>query len=97
MEMNRQTTEWNSYNHVMKYYKALKSFGAPVDFLKRQADFAKYPVLIVPAYQQIDKELIAKLQQYANNGGNLVLTCRTAIRIAMATSGKRRLPHLSTT
>ncbi len=77
MEMNRQTTEWNSYNHVMKYYKALKSFGAPVDFLKDEADFAKYPVLIVPAYQQIDKELIAKLQQYANNGGNLVLTCRT--------------------
>ena len=77
MEMNRQTTEWNSYNHVMKYYKALKSFGAPVDFLKDEADFAKYPVLIVPAYQQIDKEMIAKLQQYANNGGNLVLTCRT--------------------
>ena len=77
IEQNKQTTEWNSYNHLMKYYKTLKSFGAPVDFLRDESDFSQYPVMIVPAYQQIDKELIAKLQDYANKGGNLVLTCRT--------------------
>ncbi len=77
IDMNRQTTEWNSDNHLMKYYKTLKSFGAPVDFLRDEADFQQYPVLIVPAYQQIDKALIAKLQDYANKGGNLVMTCRT--------------------
>jgi beta-galactosidase len=77
IEQNKQTTEWNSYNHLMKYYKTLKSFSAPVDFLRDDSEFSQYPVLIVPAYQQIDKGLIAKLQDYANKGGNLVLTCRT--------------------
>ncbi len=77
MEMNKQTNQWNSMDHIMKYYRPLKSFGAPVDFIADRADFSKYPVLIAPAYQQIDKELIAKLTKYAQDGGNLVLTCRT--------------------
>jgi beta-galactosidase len=77
MEQNKQTTQWNSLEHIMKYYKTLKSFGAPVDFIKDTFDFAKYPVIIAPAYQQIDKQLIEKLTNYVKNGGNLVMTCRT--------------------
>ncbi len=77
IDQNRQTTEWNTGEHFMKYYKALKSFGAPVDFIRDTADFNAYPFMVVPAYQQIDKELIAKLMRYAERGGNLVMTCRT--------------------
>ncbi len=77
MEMNKQTAQWNSMNHVSKYYNPLKSFGAPVDFINDQTDFSKYPVVIAPAYQQIDKELINKLTRYVVAGGNLVLSCRT--------------------
>jgi beta-galactosidase len=77
MEMNKQTSQWNSMGHIMKYYKPLKAFGAPVDFIDDEADFSKYPFLIAPAYQQIDKQLITKLTQYVNSGGNLVLSCRS--------------------
>jgi len=77
MDMNKQTNQWNSMDHIMKYYKPLKAFGAPVDFIADQNDFSKYPVLIAPAYQQIDKALIDKLTSYAQSGGNLILTCRT--------------------
>jgi len=77
MDMNKQTKEWNSMDHIQKYYNTLKAFGAPVDFIADQADFSKYPVLIAPAYQQIDKGLIDQLTKYAQSGGNLVLTCRT--------------------
>ncbi len=77
MEMNKQTNQWNSMDHIQKYYKTLKAFGAPVDFIADQAEFSKYPVLIAPAYQQIDKGLIDKMTEYAKSGGNLVLTCRT--------------------
>lgn len=77
MDMNKQTNQWNSMDHFMKYYQPLKSFGAPVDFITDQMEFSKYPVLIAPAYQQIDKVLIEKLTEYAKAGGNLVLTCRT--------------------
>ena len=77
INQNKQTTEWNTEGHFLKYYKALKSFGAPVDFIRDTTNFSEYPFLIVPAYQQIDKQLIAKLTSYAENGGHLVLSCRT--------------------
>jgi beta-galactosidase len=80
MDMNKQTNQWNSMDHFNKYYKNLKSFGAPVDFIVDSMNFSKYPVLIAPAYQQIDKPLIDKLTNYAKAGGNLILTCRTGYK-----------------
>ena len=80
INLNKQTTEWNTEGHFLKYYKALKSFGAPVDFVRDTFDFAKYPVLVVPAYQMIDQPMIDKLTKYAENGGNLVMSCRTGLQ-----------------
>jgi len=77
INQNKQTTEWNTEDHVLNYYGALKSFGAPVDFIREDADFSQYPVIVMPAYQQIDIALIQKLTIYAQNGGNLVISCRT--------------------
>src|SRR5690606_28479068 len=74
------TREWNTTEHFLKYYKAVKSFGAPVDFVRDSTDFSTYPVLIVPAYQMIDKQLIDKLTTYAENGGHLVLSCRSGLQ-----------------
>jgi beta-galactosidase len=80
VNLNKQTTEWNTEAHQLKYYKALKSFGAPVDFIRDTFDFAQYPVIVVPAYQMIDQPMIDKLAKYAENGGNLVLSCRTGLQ-----------------
>jgi beta-galactosidase len=80
INLNKQTTEWNTEGHFLKYYKAVKSFGAPVDFVRDTTNFANYPVLIVPAYQMIDQLMIDKLTKYAENGGTLVMTCRTGLQ-----------------
>ena len=77
MDMNKQTVLWNSMGHVEKYYKPLKSFGAPVDFIRDTMDFSKYPVVVAPAFQQVDKELIAKWTKYVEDGGNLILSVRS--------------------
>jgi beta-galactosidase len=77
IDLNKQNFQWNTLEHYEKYYGPLKSFGAPVDFIRDTFDFADYPVIIAPAYQQIDKELIEKLTRYVNSGGNLVMTCRS--------------------
>lgn len=77
MEQNKQTAEWNSYGHINKYYQTLKSFGAPVDFVRDTVDLSKYPVVVAPAYQQIDMQWVAKLTKYAQNGGHLVMSVRT--------------------
>jgi beta-galactosidase len=77
INQNKQTMVWNTEQHVLKYYKALKSFGAPVDFIRDSMDFSNYPVLVAPAYQQMSLNLIKKLTEYVKNGGNLVMSCRT--------------------
>lgn len=77
MERNRQTTEWNTEGHIDKYYNALKNFGAPVDFIDERNDFSKYNVIIAPAYEMLDMKLIQRWTEYVEQGGNLVLTCRT--------------------
>jgi beta-galactosidase len=77
MENHKQTVRWDSFDHLMKYYRALKSVMAPVDVITETKDFSHYPYLVAPAYQLIDHELVARFTKYAEDGGTLILTCRT--------------------
>ena len=42
INQNKQTTVWDTEQHVLKYYKPLKSFGAPVDFIRDTMDFSQF-------------------------------------------------------
>ncbi len=77
MDNHPQTNRWNTIDHWMKYYRALKSMMAPVEVITEDKDFSKYPYLVAPSYQLLDKDLIARFTTYAQNGGTLILTCRT--------------------
>jgi beta-galactosidase len=73
-----QSAAWDTKRHVKEnYYIPVKSFGAPVEFVDETGDFTRYPVLIAPAYQLLDKELVDKWKAYVEQGGHLVLSCRT--------------------
>jgi beta-galactosidase len=48
-----------------------------MDFVSETEDFSKYPFLIAPSYQLTDSLLVTKWLRYAEQGGNLILTCRT--------------------
>ena len=78
IERQPQNRTWNTLGHIEKYYRTLKAFGAPVDFITEKQDLTPYPVVIVPAYQLADKELVERWTAYAKQGGNLVISCRTA-------------------
>jgi beta-galactosidase len=77
MDNHKQTVRWDSMGHVLKYYRALKRLGCPVDVISESADFSAYPFLVAPAYQLVDTNLVARWTRYAENGGHLFLTCRT--------------------
>ena len=77
MEYQPQSNQWDYMSHVDRYYNALKSFGAPVDVIDESHDFSAYPFLVAPAYQLLDDKLVGRWKTYVENGGNLVLTCRT--------------------
>ena len=72
-----QTLRWNTIGHLMKYYKALKCLGCPVDVVAEDVDFSGYPFLVAPAYQLLDAALVERWTRYVEAGGHLILSCRT--------------------
>lgn len=73
----KQTGLWDTWGHMFRYLEVAKSFGAPLEIISEDRDFSDYPVVIAPAYQLIDEALVRKWTHYAEQGGHLVLTCRT--------------------
>jgi len=77
LDIQKQTTLWDTWRNRHVYTAAIKSTGAPVDFIAESNDFSMYPFLVAPAYQLINDQLVQKWTKYARNGGHLILTCRT--------------------
>jgi len=79
-EVQKQTSQWSEIKHITGYYSTLKSLTVPVDIVGEERDLSVYPVVIAPAYQMVDSLIIAKLKKYVENGGHLVLTCRSGLK-----------------
>ncbi len=77
IDNHKQNKAWDTYGHLLKYYAALKRAGAPVDVITEDRDFSAYAFLVAPAYQLVDRELVARWTAYAEHGGHLILSCRT--------------------
>jgi beta-galactosidase len=77
IDQQKQTALWDTWGHTFRYQEIIKSLGAPLEFISEADDFSRYPVMVAPAYQLIDEELVRKWTRYVEQGGHLVLTCRT--------------------
>jgi beta-galactosidase len=80
IDRQKITQQWNAWNYPVKFLEIAKSMGAPADVIGETDDFSKYKFLIVPAYDLVDAALVKKWENYAANGGNLIITCRTATK-----------------
>jgi beta-galactosidase len=80
IDNHKQTIRWDTMGHIFKHYRALKRLGCPVDVITEDKDFSKYPFLVAPAYQLVDDKLVQRWKAYVENGGHLVLSCRTGIK-----------------
>jgi beta-galactosidase len=79
-EVQKQTYQWSETGHITRIYSNLKTLCVPVDIVGEDRDLSAYPVVVAPAYQMVDRELIEKLKLYVEKGGHLVLTCRTGLK-----------------
>lgn len=78
----RHHREWDTWQHIYTYYQALKRMAVDVEFVQETDAFSAktHPFMVVPAYQLMSRELIAKLEAYAEQGGNLILSTRTGLK-----------------
>ena len=80
IDRQKQTGRWDAWNYSVKFLEMAKSFGAPVDVVDEQTDLSNYKVVIIPAYEMADAALIKKWEHYVEQGGHLIITCRTATK-----------------
>jgi beta-galactosidase len=83
IDRQKQTWQWDTWNYPVKFMEIAKSLGAQVDVIPESSDFSKYKFIIVPAYEMADSALVKKWNDYVTNGGNLLITCRTATKDRM--------------
>jgi beta-galactosidase len=77
LEIQPQTAEWDTWAHRTTFTQAVRSAGAPMDFVAEHDDFDQYAFLVAPAYQMVNDALVAKWRRYVEGGGHLVLSCRS--------------------
>lgn len=82
LEYYKHHQDWDSWKHIHTYYQALKRMGVEVVFKDPGDAFdpKETPFMVVPAYQMMSPELIAKLEAYARAGGHLVITTRSGLK-----------------
>lgn len=82
IENYRHHRDWDTWQHIHTYYQALKRMAVEVDFLQEDDEFSPvtHPFMVVPAYQLMPREVIAKLETYVRQGGHLILSTRTGLK-----------------
>ncbi|MDR1335222.1 MAG: beta-galactosidase [Tannerella sp.] len=82
LETVKLTQRWDTWEHYYAYYQSLKSMGAPVTFLQETDSFDvdRYPFMVAPCYEMVDKTLVDKWERYVRAGGHLILSVRTGMK-----------------
>jgi beta-galactosidase len=75
-----QAKRWNQAAWLGHWYGALARLGVTIRILRPGANWPEnLPLIVAPSVQMVDEALVARLDEYARGGGNLVLTCRSGV------------------
>ncbi len=80
LERQKQTNQWNTWQHMQQFECILHSLGIPVVFVSEEEDFSQYDFMIVPAYEMVDTALVEKWKNYVAKGGQLIISPRTGAK-----------------
>ena len=78
--IQRQSLLLNCHGEMKKMYKPFYDNNVPVDVIPTFADFSQYKVLVLPLLIIGNEEVRARVHEFAENGGTVVLTFRSAIK-----------------
>lgn len=75
-----QTNKWNQAAFLQTWYAALMRLGLSVEVIHPDRPWpADLSLIIAPAVQMVDSDLIGRFEQHVQRGGHLLLTCRSAL------------------
>lgn len=80
--IQRQSVLLDCQNEMKKYHKVFYDANVMVDVVSEQADFTGYKVLILPQIIITKPAFRSRVEEFAGNGGTVVLTFRSAVKDA---------------
>ncbi|MFC6823604.1 beta-galactosidase [Halopelagius fulvigenes] len=80
LETKPHTPEFHYFAHLRAYYRAFRSRGVTVDLVPASRDVSEYAAVVAPSLHLVDQELSERLTDYVSDGGELLLTIRTAMK-----------------
>jgi beta-galactosidase len=78
--IQRQSILLDCQNEMKKVYKAFFDKNVPVDVIPARYDFSQYKVVIMPQMIITNPEVKERIEAFAENGGTVVMTYRTAVK-----------------
>ena len=82
IELQPHRADFDYLRHLYVYYHALHRLGVPVDFVSFGADWSRYDLLLGPTVHLLDEARVARLRDYAAQGGTLLLGVRSGFKTA---------------
>lgn len=80
--------------HLMDYYAAFHRENIAVDIVPPDANLSGYRLVIVPALYVAEPETVARLENFAERGGTVVITPRSGVKDHSNTVVELTLPGL---
>jgi beta-galactosidase len=80
LHSERHTPDYDYWPHCRAYYRALRRRGVTVDVVPTNRDLDDYAAVVAPSLHLVDNALAGRLADYAADGGELVLTVRSATK-----------------
>ena len=75
-----QAKKWDQPLWLQRWYAAVAQMGLRVRVLHPDRPWPNdLPVVVAPGLQMVDDALVHRLDDYATNGGNLIVTCRSGL------------------
>lgn len=96
LQIQPQSDGFDYLGNFKRLHSALLRIGVGTDVINWRDDFAQYKLVVAPMLYLIDEPIAAKLREYVERGGTLVLTTRSGVKNMDNVCLPDRLPNLLT-
>ncbi|MFC6906606.1 beta-galactosidase [Halalkalicoccus tibetensis] len=80
LEAQPHAPEFDYWDHLETYYRALRARGVAVDVVPPTRDLEPYAAVVAPTLHLVDDDVAARLGTYVEGGGELLLTMRSGVK-----------------
>lgn len=80
LDIQPHAPDFDYWEHLRTYYRALRARGVQVDIVPPERALEGYEAVVAPVLHLVEADLANDLEQYVDNGGELLLGARSGVK-----------------